>query len=264
MFIKGAKKLKTILQPVKILCGLFLLFANIQTVKAAEVLRALVYDFPPYYHITPEGTYTGLGVDLLTVMNNLQKDYQFEPTEASPRRRHTMFYQSQIDVSLFDQMVWGWDKDKVDQTQVYMGGGEKYIALRKEGVSQKLFKHLADKRIAAILGYHYNFAGFNPDPTFLNKKFDISLVSNQDQIIKMTLTNRVDIGVVTEAYLFQYVSFNPVLKDTLVVSDVYDQEYHFVGIRNKKSQIKLDELQTLIQKAVKSPEFKSILKLYGM
>ncbi|WP_420549094.1 substrate-binding periplasmic protein [Curvivirga sp.] len=227
-----------------------------------EHVSALVYDFPPYYQLEEDGSYSGLGIELLRTMSELSPDFEFQIINASPRRRHMIFKDKKVDISLFDQASWGWSDMNVDHTSIYMRGGEKYITKKQNGESQEtLFDNLKDKRIAAILGYHYLFANFNADPLFLEENFEITLVSKQDQIIKMVRSRRVEIGIVTEAFLQRYLARRPFLKDKLIISDFYDQEYEFVGIRRKDAKISLSTLDRLIAAAMKAEDFQLILEV---
>jgi len=248
-------------------CLLVLSFTFLQARFASateQVVTALVYDFPPYYEMHEDGSYSGIGIEFLKVMSKISPDYKFQITRASPRRRHDIFKSRNIDISLFDQTEWGWQDMDIDHTEVYMHGGERYLARRQDQVDDAiLFKDIKAKRLAGILGYHYFFARYQSNPTYLQARFDIALVSKQDQIIKMVQSGRVDIGVVTEAYFNAYMSKRPDLHDKLVLSDFYDQKYKFIGIRNKEAKISLDRLEALVYAAANASDFKSYMTARG-
>nr|WP_281174849.1 transporter substrate-binding domain-containing protein [Kiloniella litopenaei] len=223
-----------------------------------------VVDFPPFYTIQQNQPLSGLGIDLINAMNEIQSDYRFEVVEASPRRRHDMFKKGLYDISLFDHLSWGWTPEDVMVTRVFLRGGERYITARNKEVAPTLFKDISSRKIGAILGYHYNFANFETDPEKLKKRFDINLVTYQEQIIKQVLSHRVEIGVITETFLKKYLKENIEVRDRIVISENYDQEYNFVGIVRKEAAITATELENIILSVINSPKYQWIADEYGI
>ncbi|WP_419905842.1 substrate-binding periplasmic protein [Kiloniella sp.] len=238
--------------------------ALLNSVEAIETVRINITHFPPFYIVSNNAPSTGLGIDLIKAMNEIQSDYRFETIEISPRRRHHLFDKGVYDVSLFDHIQWGWDEAKVEITDVYLSGGERYIALASNVTNQTYFNDLPNKKIGAILGYHYNFADFESDPDKLNDRFDITLVDKQIQILKLVLGNRVEVGVITETYLLQYLQTHKNLKDLISVSNTYDQPYNFIGIVRKNGPISAKKLEHIIHSVTQAPEYRWIEIKYGI
>lgn len=196
-------------------------------VMAAEIVRVGGYDFPPFVE-TEAGSPKGLTVDLIATLNKRQSDYDFRFVPVSARRRYADLGAARFDVMFFESPEWEWAEKghPVDFSNVFLRGGEVFIAAARPGRSQDYFADLKDKRIVGILGYHYGFANFNADPEYLGRSFGMKLVNTHRSGIEMVLADRVELGVVTDSYLWSYLSRNPDAAGKLLVSDRYDQLYN--------------------------------------
>ena len=232
--------------------------ANVKTIKIG------VSHFPPFFTIEQNHPLSGLGIDLIAAMNDIQTGYRFEIVESSPRRRHAMFKKGLYDISLFDHLKWGWNPEEVDATKVFLRGGERYITAGSPKITQNFFTDVSSKKIGAILGYHYRFTSFETDPEKLKKRFDINLVTHQEQIIKQVLSHRIQIGVITETFLKKYLRENSEDREKITISDTYDQEYNFIGIVRKKALISASELEQIIISVIKSPKYQWVADQYGI
>ncbi|NVJ93378.1 MAG: transporter substrate-binding domain-containing protein [Methylocystaceae bacterium] len=232
--------------------------------KAVETVKVGVAHFPPFYDVTPDGNVKGLGMDVIQALNELQKDYEFVAVPTTPRRRHQMFVEKKYDMSFFDHLAWGWDKTQVDTTDVYLSGGEVFITAKKAGRSQSYFNDIKDKSIAAILGYNYKFADYQTDPETLKYMFNITLTKSPEQIIKLVSSGYVDIGVITKTYLLRYFKKDANARKTLLISDHYDQSYHFRTIVRKGVKPSADYLNQLMQVIRSDPSFAWIKDKYGI
>ncbi len=245
--------------------SIFISLASItETLAAPKTIKIGITHFPPFYVVEHDHPLKGLGLDLISAMNDAQSDYKFEVIEASPRRRHDMFQKGLYDVSLFDHLDWGWNPETVEITKVYLKGGERYISSNKAQEKPDFFQNISSKKIGAILGYHYRFAEFETDPQELNKRFDINLVANQEQIIKQVLSNRIEVGVISETFLKKYLRENKENADRITISENYDQEYNFVGIVRKNAPISALTLERIIGSVTSNPEYKWIAVKYGI
>ncbi|WP_419715198.1 hypothetical protein [Kiloniella laminariae] len=175
-----------------------------------------------------------------------------------------MFKKGAYDVSLFDHIEWGWDRSQVEATRRYLTGGERYITLSGSEVHPDFFDDLSDKKIGAILGYHYRFSDYEADPAALSQKFDISLVTNQMQILKMVLSKRVQVGVMTESFLEYYFQSHQEMRSVLLISDHYDQPYNFVGIVRKNGPISAAQLEKILFSVFTDNRFDWIAGKYGI
>lgn len=200
---------------------------------AADVVKVGGYDFPPF--IDGDGAdRKGLTLDMIEALNKRQSQYEFRFVPVSPRRRYSDLTEGRFDVMFFESPEWEWAEKgyPVDFSEVFLRGGEVFIAPAKPGRGQDYFSNIKGKRIVGILGYHYGFADFNADPDHLARTFGMKLVNTHRSSIEMVLAERMDLGVVTDSYLWAYLKNNPNARDRLIVSDRYDQAYnHRVLVR---------------------------------
>lgn len=234
------------------------------SVHAREEVLVSVTHFPPFYNVTQDNTVSGLGIDLLDTFNKIQDEYLFKPVIASAMRRHKMFDEGRYDLSFFDHMEWGWQGKDVDTTEVYLEGGEVFITANEPDRDQSFFKDIERKSIAAMLGYHYRFADYVSDPQSLKRRFDIVLTDTQDQIIKLVLNKRVDIGIITETYLKKYFQTNLTSRSKILQSQTYDHPYKFRTILRKNGPVSVQEIEQLINTVRTSNAHKWIKEKYGI
>jgi polar amino acid transport system substrate-binding protein len=201
--------------------------------RCGDIVRVGGYDFPPFVEIG-QGTVSGLTPDLLAALNNAQSRYEFRFVPTSARRRYSDVAEGRFDVMFFESPEWEWTQRNaaVDFSDVFLTGGEVFVAPAKPGRGQEWFDQLKGKRLVGILGYHYGFADFNADPAVLALDWNMKLVGSQTSGIEMVLAGRMDVGVVTDSYLWAYLKRNPDAAGKLLISQRYDQRYnHRVLVR---------------------------------
>jgi ABC-type amino acid transport substrate-binding protein len=120
----------------------------------------------------------------------------------------------------------------IEATHTFLEGGEVYITLKKSGRNQDFFTSFKNKNIAGMRGYHYGFANFNADPKFLTNNFNMILLDNNADSIKLILRDRIDLAVVTKMFLNRYLKDHPGAQGQLLVSKRFDQIYaHRILVR---------------------------------
>ncbi|WP_028863788.1 substrate-binding periplasmic protein [Psychromonas aquimarina] len=164
---------------------------------AAETIKVGGYYFPPFVDKNDKNQYIGLAIDLIKEMNSFQDKFHFQFVPTSPKRRYSAFEQKEFDLIMFEDLAWGWKNKELAASKVILQGGEVYITKAEPFKDQSYFDSLKDKSFAVILGYHYGFAGFNADEKFLKKNFKIKLNTAHSSNIKVILSGRTDISVVS-------------------------------------------------------------------
>ena len=225
----------------------FLALLVLPGVAAAQTeVRVGGYAFPPFVDDSaPEG---GVTPALIGALNDLDSAVRFTFVETSPARRYRDFEAGAFDVMFLEMAAWGWrDRDfEVTATRTFLKGGEVYVARAEDAQSQAYFDDFADKRIAAVPGYHYGFADFNADPDYLRANFDIDLSSDHRTNLKKLLRGRVDVAVVTKSFLELYLKENPEVEGQLRVSDKLDQAYRLGALVGPNAPIDAARLNALI------------------
>ncbi len=216
--------------------------------SAAELVRVGGYDFPPFVELENGGTPRGLTADLIDALNKAQDQYEFRFVQTSARRRYGDVAAGLFDMVFFESPEWEWTAKgaAVDFSNVFLQGGEVYIAPAKPGRGQEWFADLRGKRLVGILGYHYGFANFVADPEVLTKTWGMKLVNNHRSSIEMVLADRMDVGVVTDSYLWAYLARNPGAQERLLISDRFDQRYNHRVLVRRGGAIDVDSVNRLL------------------
>ncbi len=224
------------------------------------------YVFPPFVDRVsvqnPE--MAGLTLDLIQLFNRVQNDYQFEFVRTSPRRRYQDFEAGRFDQMFFESPAWGWDGYPVSSTEVFLTGGEVYVARAVDGRGQEYFDDLSSRRIKGFLGYHYGFAGFNADPVYLRTHHNTDLTPTHRGNILSILRDRADVAVVTTAFLSRFQQDNPSLATDLLVSERLDQPYnHSLMIRQGVSP-DVSAMNELLRQTHATGALDEVLARYGL
>lgn len=242
-------------------CGLLAASA-----EAAEVVRVGGYDFPPF--VDPDGGSQprGLTLDMIDALNKAQSTYEFRFVATSARRRYSDVVGGHVDLIFFESPDWEWAAKglPVDFSNVFLQGGEVYIAPAKPGRGQDFFNDLKAKRLVGILGYHYGFANFVADPDILARDWGMKLVNNHRSSIEMVLADRMDVAVVTDAYLWSYLARNPAARDRLLISDRYDQRYNHRVLVRRGGPIDVDTVNRLLSGMDKDGTLVRLWKAAGL
>lgn len=244
---------------------IILIFLSNRVIAEVQTIKVGAYIFPPYFEKETLQK-AGAIVDLINLLNKSQTDFNFEVYETSPKRRYQDFLSGKYDVILFESPLWGWDKYK-DKISFY---GDTVVDEEVFITSQKKFKEFGDsyfedlkgKSIGVFLGYHYKFANYNSDETYLRKNFNAYVSSSHVRNIISVSKERVDLAIVTRSFINMYLLESPQLREVIYVSKTYDQQYLMkIGIRNNYSVNEL-KIKKVIDKVVQTEEYKNILKKY--
>ena len=236
-------------------------------VNAQTVIKVGGYEFPPFVNTKSNEGFHGATLDFINALNKAQDDYVFEFFLTSPKRRYLDFSEGRFDVMLFENITWGWADHPVEVSNTFMQGREVYIAFNREGRDQTFFDDLGSKRMVGILGYHYGFANFNADESFLANRFDVLLSTDHFRNIQLILVNRpelAEIAVVTRSFLSEYLSEHPEHKKDLLISKKMDQEYHHSILVRNKGAISVERVNKLLSQLDKDGFISRLKQRYGI
>ncbi|WP_068503204.1 substrate-binding periplasmic protein [Magnetospirillum moscoviense] len=211
---------------------------------AAQLVKVGGYEFPPFV----EADGKGLVHDVIAALNAAQTAYEFRFVPVAARRRYADLADARFDVMFFESPDWEWTQRQaaVDFTAEFLQGGEVFVAQARPGRGQDFFASLTGKRLVGILGYHYGFADFNADPERLARDWGMKLVANHKSSIDMVLADRADLAVVTDSYLWAYLSKVPEAREKLLVSDRFDQVYRHRALVRRLGPIDVKILDGLL------------------
>ncbi|NQV98918.1 MAG: ABC transporter substrate-binding protein [Rhodospirillales bacterium] len=230
--------------------------------QAQTEVRVIGYTFPPFVFNAKQG----VSQDFIKLLNAAQSEFRFTFVFTSPNRRYRLFEHQQGDLIFFEMPEWGWQESGTgyEMTRQILSGGEVYVAKARAGRSQSFFDDILSKRIAAYAGYHYGFAQFNADPTWLRQKFRITLTNDHDTNIRVLLANRVDVSVVSKSYLSRYLRAKPHLQGKLLISEKKDQVYRLAGLVRKAGPISVRQVENILDKIKESGELEDFFAKIGL
>ncbi len=234
---------------------------------AETVIKVGGYEFPPFVNTKSVGQFNGATLDLIDDFNRIQNEYRFEFVLTSPKRRYIDFTEHRYDMIMFESINWGWESYPVEASRVYMKGGEVYIAYKREDRDQHFFDDLAKRKLVAILGYHYGFAGFNADEEYLTNHFQILLSIDHLRNIRLILVDRpelAEVAVVTRSFLGDYLNRHPEKGKSLLISEKLDQEYQHSILVRKGAAISVDQINMLLDKLEKQGVLQRLRVQYGL
>ena len=250
-----------LLRTLAVLLGLIL---SLCCQAQSEVpVRVLGYPFPPYVYPDQQ---PGLTSELLKLLNQSQQRYRFELELTTPNRRYSAFEHGLADMMLFEMPSWEWRHRRVPHTStsVLLNGKEVYIALNQSDRNQRFFDDLSSRRLVIIQGYHYGFAGFNTDRSWLKQQYDVLITTDHQQLVDLVLNGRADVGVITQAYLNRLIANQPSLAERLLISDKADQHYRLRALFSTQSPIDADTFENLFLSLQDRTEYHQLLKRFGV
>ena len=229
-----------------------------------QVVAVGGYLFPPFVERDENDVISGVTIDLIDAMNEVQGNYYFLFRYSSPKGRYKLFEQERIDMLFFESKEWGWKDYPIDSTRVFLRGAELYIAKNKPGRDQNYFNNFRNKRIVGILGYHYGFADFNSDEAFLRNNYNIVLITNNESSIELIRGGRSDVAVVTKSYLQRYLKQNPKAVEDLLLSENLDQLYNHTILVRHGINANVDEMNQLLRMLAEKGKLAQIWEKYGI
>jgi len=216
------------------------------TYAQKSVLVGLAH-FPPFVEAR-EQKIGGLAADMLKLMNQHQDKYDFQGVPTLAKTRHKIFGLGRYDMSMFDNLAWGWSGYNVDSSEVFLRGGEVYIAKAEPGRDESYFMDFKNKTMIGITGYHYKFADFKSDEAYLTSNFNMQLTKSNTGSITMLLSGeRGDIAVVSKSFLAQYFNKHPQARQQILVSKKIDQAYNHSIIIRKGISPSIDEINQILK-----------------
>jgi len=113
----------------KLLSFVLMLVCFTSPVTAREQVKIGAAHFLPFIDARQGEPIGGAIADLVVALNQIQTEFQFTIIRTSPKYRHREFSKGLHDLSMFDNIEWGWDKQQVEASESYLDGGEVYITL---------------------------------------------------------------------------------------------------------------------------------------
>ena len=244
---------------------LALLGFSVEEAHAKNVVKVGGYEFPPYIEIV-DGRASGLTVELISELNKIQPSYHFELVLTTPIRRFKDYQQCLFDAVFFEDPNWGWLQGNhiISNSPVIATDSEVFIALKQFAKSQAWFDNLDDKTLIGILGYHYQLANFENNPSILENEYKMTLLSSHKKSIELVLKKRSDMAIVTRSYLNQYLNKYPESKKKLLISERVAQTYKNQLLIRPTHQLNVNTLYKIVKKTLAQNTLATKLKTLGL
>ncbi|CBW25966.1 putative exported protein [Halobacteriovorax marinus SJ] len=240
------------------------LFLLSLVVQARQVVKVGGYEFPPFV-IVKNNIPTGMTLDLIETINQSQSNYKFEFVLTTAKNRYRDFNSKKYDMIFFENIIWGWQEEPIQPSQVILNGGEVFIARVEKGRDQSFFDSLKGKTIYGINGFHYKFANFVSNKGYLEKYFGMKLGnSHEENIMSVLKSDTESMAIVTESFLNLFLNKNPELRERILQSKKFDQIYRHTILLRKDVSPSLNELNSLITKMKSEGILNQIWKKYGI
>lgn len=235
------------------------------SIKPTEkpTIRVGGYQFAPYVDLH-NGHYTGLTLDIIDALNQIQQEVIFEFTITSIEHRYKAYALGRFDMLIFENPTRGWHNINYHFIPLHMLDGEVLIALNAKAQDQHYFKNLTGKSIAIVKGYHYRFANFKTSPDTLSLQFNPLFVNNNTASIQSVLRGRADIAPVTHSYLQYYLKMNPQDKPLLLIADKWDQAYDNGILLNPQSVLDEKQLSHWIKLLINNGKLSELAAEYAI
>jgi len=232
-----------------VLAGVWLAAVPSRVEAANETLVVLGgYHFPPYVESkAPDG---GLSLALMDALNSLESSYRFQFFKTSPGRRYADFRQGRYDVAFLESPAWGWRAKDIafEATPPLLHGREVYVARAEAAATGDVFEAPDARRLAGMIGYHYAATEMEATPERLREDYDIMLNTSQVRNLRAVLSGRVDLAIVTEAFLDRYLDRHPDVAEQLAVGPEPDHTFTLHGLVRPESPIDAATLTRLLKR----------------
>jgi polar amino acid transport system substrate-binding protein len=242
---------------------LMCVFLSAHADAIAQEVKVGGYLFPPFVQMHGQEI-SGLTLDLIELFNQQQSQFQFNFVPTSPNRRYRDFKRGMYDVIFFESPQWGWQDTPIQTSDVFLKGGEVFFAVNRENRTQAYFDHLKDKRIVAILGYHYSFLNNETNSKTLKQHYDIKLMNSPKTVINQVINDKADIGIATYSYLQGQMKHNPLVKDKIIIGDTFDQTYEHRVLIRKGHPLTPKYMNALLTQLKNNGAMTQLLDKYGL
>ncbi|MEQ6884767.1 hypothetical protein [Salicola sp. Rm-C-2C1-2] len=250
-----------------LLLGLALAFSLFAQAQAqTQKVQVAGYRFPPFV-MMENGGHTGLTLEVIEALNDIQTQYEFEFFLTSSKRRYLDHKKGFYDLILFEDRRWEWRDRPVSGTRVIARDEEVFVAHSRQAHGEDFFQDLEERQMVGMLGFHYQFANHVTDTGFLDTKFDMLLSSSLKRNLKLIRLDRpslAEVAVVPRSFLNLYLSRHPDARQHLTVSDRVDQVYQLRALVRDSSPIPVESLDRLLGQLEKSDRLTALRRKYHL
>ena len=243
-------------------CWLLLLFCF--TAWGHPLIRVGGYPYAPFVVKEGENHYSGLTLDLIALLNEVQQEVRFIFVPTSTVHRSKAMALGRYSLILFEEIRWGWDAGAVRMTRPLLLGGEKYVALRETARDQSFFKDINKRQLLGVSGYHYGIADWNASPDELKRRFNITLFKDNISALQGLFRGRGEVAIIDFSYLSHFQIQYPDQAARLFYSDKWDQHYLLRALLSPTASITPEQLDRWLHQLRQSGQLTRLWTRYGV
>ncbi|EGI74337.1 ABC-type transporter, periplasmic binding protein [Pseudoalteromonas distincta] len=209
----------------------------------------------------------GFAPEFINILNDAQQEFNFILISLPVKRLTLSVKKNNFDVLFLMAMQWVQQaaQGNIEKTEFYTVTKNELYTLKENASEQTYFDSLDKLTKVGVLGYSYQFAGFDTNAEYLREEHQVSLTIDEFNVVKMLLLRRAEVGVLN-SIAYQYFKKQNILNmDLLFKSDVPDAVYetHFLinSQSNKISSRKMDEILNL---PTTQMQLQKLLDKYGI
>ncbi|MCD0493705.1 transporter substrate-binding domain-containing protein [Chromobacterium violaceum] len=223
--------------------------AQTEVIVASETWAQLIYS-------GENGKPAGPIVDFVNKMNKVQNRYNFKFIIIPKLRLNKFFIEKRADVYPFRTTKWTENELKLQSTKTIATSGDVYIAKKENKYGgEAVFSNIKSKKIAGVLGYHYNIFKNNPDERCIKENFQVELLPSNEAVVKFILSGRAEVGIVPETIIGEYME-NKTIKNQLIVSKIFDSRVELSNLVRENGPISAEEMNIIIDKMESNGDIK--------
>ena len=243
---------------------LVVLLLPAQWVLAQTTVNVGAYNFPPFITQAESEQPTGLLIELLTLLNQEQTEFDFILVPTSVTRRYQDLGSGRFDLILFESADWGWQSTAHQSLDMAIEDSGVYVAKVQPGRDQHYFDTFTGKRMALSAGFHYQFAGFNADRDTLRQRYEAHFSYSQESNLLRVLYGRSDITVVSQSFLASFIAGHPASAEQFLVANEKEQTTRFEVLLRPGSPISVEQMSSLVSQLRDNGKLSALLQKYHL
>ncbi len=200
----------------------------------------------------------GLVFDVVDALNSMQGEFRFQVDDYPAERLMVSYDEMDVHIIAYSDAKWGWGDRGARPSLNLTNGRDLFFTLggyeRDPSVTEE---------IAAVRGFHYAFANYDSD--LLSQMPNVTLVSDEESVLRLVENKRVDKGIVSEAFLQWIALSKPEVYARLKIDfDRPDHSYNRQILVLPNSPVSVDQINDLIWKMIASGRLQSLYARYGL
>ena len=206
----------------------------------------------------------GMGPEIITALNLVQNDFQFELVSVPIARRVTSLEKGLVDIVMWDNVNWGWNNiESLTASIPLLYSEDRFVTHSSNTSAEDYFDNFTGKSICGVNGYHYVFLNYETDYHAISKDINITLVRTEEESIKMALNKRCDISVASLSAINWFFTVYQDARSQLTISTRFDTKYTRHFLIPAYAPISADEIDSIFLKANKLGLIAPIYSRYG-